>query len=215
MSDSDFGAIAELVPQTSYEIVGRIIPGLVVMLSLIMVARGPTQALMDLDEAVVHPGPALSVWDVVLMIIGAYILAFVLDGVWQIPACIRRRRRGKPYQPDLQAPSTSLKFDMLNQELPKAGAWLTKLYAETNTTQVLMIGWVVSATINIYFLLTDFSFERLWLELGLIAGTIGVAACRDSIMTTREKSLENLWLLLREPRSVRQAGRTAEKEKHR
>ncbi len=208
MTDSDFNAIAEVVPQVSYEIVGRIIPGTIVILSLVVVAMGPTQAVMYLDEAVIHPDPALSGWAVVLMIIAAYILAFVLDGVWQIPACVRRRGE-KPRQPDLQAPSTSLKFDVVNQELPKAGAWLTKLYAETNTTQVLITGWVVSAAINIYFLVTAFSVERLWLEIGLIAGTMGAVAARNSITTTREDSLENLWVLLQERTSVEQVENTA------
>jgi hypothetical protein len=208
MTDSGFSTIAEVVPQVSYEIVGRIIPGIIVILSLVVVAMGPTQAVIYLDEAVIHPDPALSVWAVVLMIIAAYILAFVLDGVWQIPSCVRRQGE-KRHQPDFQTPSTSLKFDVVNQELPKAGAWLTKLYAETNTTQVLIIGWVVNAAINIYFLVTAFSIERLWLEIGFIAGTIGAVAVRNSITTTRDDSLENLWVLLQERTSVEQAENTA------
>ncbi|MBU0510991.1 MAG: hypothetical protein KJ638_04725 [Chloroflexi bacterium] len=208
MANSDFSAIAEVVPQVSYEIVGRIIPGIVVILSLVVVAMGPTQAVMYLDEAVIHPDPALSGWAVVLMVIAAYILVFALDGVWQIPACVRRRGE-KPCQPDLQAPSTSLKFEVVNQKLPKAGAWLTKLYAETNAAQVLIIGWVVSAAINIYCLVTAFSVERLWLEVGLIAGTIGAVAVRNSITTTRKESLENLWVLLQERTFAEQAENTA------
>jgi hypothetical protein len=92
----------------------------------------------------------------------------------------------------------------VNQELPKAGAWLIKLYAETNTTQVLIIGWVVSAAINVYFLVTAFSIERLWLEIGLIASTIGAVAVRSSITTTREDSLKNLWIFLQERTSTGQ-----------
>jgi hypothetical protein len=168
MANSDFSAIAEIVPQVSYEIVGRIIPGIVVILSLVVVAMGPTQAVTYLDEAVIHPDPALSGWAVVLMVIAAYILAFVLDGVWQIPVCVNRWRE-KPSQPNLQTPSPRLKFDIVNQKYPKAGAWLTKLYAETNATQMLIVGWVLSATINTYYLVTTFSVERLWLEVGLIS----------------------------------------------
>jgi hypothetical protein len=103
MADSDFSAVAEVVPQVSYEIVGRIIPGIIVILSLVVAVMGPTQAVMYLDKTVIHPDPALSGWAAVLMIIAAYILAFVLDGVWQIPACVRRRGE-KPRQPDLKSP---------------------------------------------------------------------------------------------------------------
>jgi hypothetical protein len=209
MKNSDFSSVTEIVPQISYEIIGRIIPGVIIILSLIVVAMGPTQAVMYLDETVIHSDHASSGGAVVLIIIAAYILAFVLDGVWQIPACVRRRGK-EPYQPDLRAPSTSLKFDIVNQELPKAGAWLIKLYAETNTTQVLIIGWVVSAAINVYFLMTAFSIERLWLEIGLVASTIGAVAVRNSITATREDSLENLWIFLQERTSAGQDKNTAE-----
>jgi hypothetical protein len=197
MANSDFSAITEIVPQASYELVGRIIPGTVVIVTLAVVAMGPARALVFLDQTVIHSEPALSGWAMVLVIMAAYVLAFVLDGVWQIPACVRRRGV-RPPPPDLRAPSTSLKFDMVNQELPKAGAWLTKLYAETNTTQVLVIGWLFGAAMNAYFLAASFSADRLWLEAVLMVGIIGALAVRNSIATTREISLENLWVLLKE-----------------
>lgn len=34
MASSNWGTVTEVIPQASYEIVGRVIPGLVVMLSL-------------------------------------------------------------------------------------------------------------------------------------------------------------------------------------
>ncbi len=207
MANSDLSAIAEVVPQVSYEIVGRIIPGTVVIFSLVVAAMGPTQAAIYLDKAVIHPDPALSGWAVALMVIMAYNLAFVLDGVWQI-VCGRRRGE-KRCQPDLQAPSTSLKFEEVNQKFPKEGAWLTKLYAEGHATQALIIGWAVSATINIYYLVTTFSAERLWLEVVLIAGIIGVVAAGKSIATTRDDRLENLWVLLHKQTSAEQAENTA------
>lgn len=208
MADSDFSAIAEVVPQVSYEIVGRIIPGMIVLFSLFAAATGPTQVVTYLDEAVVHPDPALSGWAVLLAVLAAYMLSFTLDGVWQIPA-IFRRRSPKPCRSDIQAPSKSLKFDVVNQKLPKAGSWLTKLYAEANATQVLIIGWVVSAVINLYCLTTAYSFERLWLEVGLGIGIIGAAAVRISIANTREESLENLWVLSQERAFTEQAEKTA------
>ena len=205
MATSDYSAIAEIVPQVSYEIVGRIIPGIIVIFSLVVVAMGPTQVVKYLDETAIHPHPSLSGLAVVLLVFAAYILAFTLDGVWQIPAYFRRRS-AKPCQPDFQAPSNSLKFDVVNLKLPKAGSWLTKLYAETNATQVLIIGWVVSAAINVYCLVTAFSVERQWLEVGLIAGIIGAAAVRNSITTARENSLENLWAILQELNDIGDIG---------
>ncbi len=208
MADSDYSAIAEIVPQVSYEIVGCIIPGIIVIFSLVVAAMGPTQVAKHLDETVIHPDHALSGWAVALIVFAAYILSFTLDGVWQIPAYFRRRNV-KPCQPDLHAPSDSLKFAVVNLKLPKAGAWLTKLYAETNATQVLIIGWVVSAALNIRCLTTAFSVERLWLEVGLIAGIIGAAMVRNSITVTRADSMENLWVLLQEGTFAELAENTA------
>jgi hypothetical protein len=209
MADSDFSALAEVVPQASYEIVGRVIPGIVLILSLVVVIKGPDPTALYLDEAVIHSKDGPSGWAMVLLVIAAYVLAFVLDGVWQIATCVRRR---KGCQPDLDARGTSLKFDCVNQKLPKAGAWLTKLYAETNAAQVLIVGWVIGAAINIYYLVTAFSVERTWLEVGLIAGTIGAAAVRNSVAATRENSLENLWGLLQEWTFTEQTENTSGEE---
>ena len=151
MANSDYSAIAEIVPQVSYEIVGRIIPGIIVILSLVVASMGPTQFVKCLDETVIHPDHALSGWATLLFVFAAYILSFTVDGFWQIPVCFRRRS-AEPILPDFQTPSNSLKFAAVNLKLPRAGSWLTKLYAETNATQVLIIGWVFSGSINIYCL---------------------------------------------------------------
>lgn len=209
MAKSDLSAITEVVPQISYDIVGRIIPGITVIVCLLVAVMGPNQALTYLDRSIIHPNPTLSGWAVVLLVIAAYILAVILDGFWQTPACIRRQRqRCPPSKPSLEAPSTSLKFDVVNQKLPKAGAWFTKLYAETNLAQVLIIGWSISAAINFYFLITDFSSERLWFEVILIAATVGAVAVRDSISTTHEDSLDNLWLFLHSDQFTTSVGQT-------
>jgi hypothetical protein len=196
MASSNFSAVAEIVPQVSYEIIGRIIPGIVVILSFIVVAMGPVQALIYLDRTVIYPNPAMNGWAVaLLMLIAAYIIAIIMNGISQIPVSVRRHRK-KLRQSDLKEPSTSMKFDEVNQKLPKAGAWLTKLYAEENMTQVLIIGWVISAIINICYMVTPFSMERMWLEAGLIASAVGAVMVRRSVVATREDSLNNLWALL-------------------
>lgn len=208
MEKSDLGAILEIVPQISYEIVGRIIPGVVIVLCLLAAAVGPARIVRVLDQTIIHPDPAPSGWAVVLILVAAYVLAFALDGLWQIPKCLRRRREnGCP--PDPHVRLASFKFDVVNQKLPKAGAWLTKLYAETNAAQVLALGWAIGAAINAYRLVVAFSVDRLWLEVMLAAGTIGAVAARDSITATREESLDNLWLLLQEETPAGQTGTAA------
>lgn len=143
----------------------------------------------------------LSGWAGVLAIIVAYILAFVLSGIWEIPATLRRVVNREPKR-DVE----SLRFDFVNQRLPKAGAWLTKLYAETTLTQVLIIGWLASLAINLHFLVirrwdpfpTVGLVERVWLCVGLLVGIIGAAVARSCIARTRDRTRDNLWDLLQE-----------------
>jgi len=65
MSKSDFSAVTELVPQVSYDVIGRIIPGIIATLSLAIAVLGPTQAFAEIDVRVIHPDPPLSGWVVV------------------------------------------------------------------------------------------------------------------------------------------------------
>ena len=196
MANSEFSTITEIVPQISYDLIGRIVPGITVLISLIAVVMGPRETLHWMDEIILRPNPPLSGWAIVLAIIAAYVLAMLLDGLWQIPVCIRRLR-GLPCEPDLTHPSTSLKFDLINQRLPKAGSWMTKLYAETNLARVLILGWTLCAAINGWNMIRSYSLDKLWLECIFIMGIAGALGVSSSITTTREDSLKNLWEILK------------------
>ena len=204
MADSDLGAIAEVVPQISYDILGRIVPGSVVLVSLWVAAQGPDDAVAEVERTLAGASPGPGIWAALLWTALAYVLAIVLNGIWQFPGCWRRWRcasRPKPYPVDptfeIAHPSFALKFEIVNQKLPKSGAWFTKLHAEMNLARVLAMGWIIAAAINAYWLVTDFSSPRLWLEVALAIGIAGALAEGSSIKNTRSESLNSLWLLLR------------------
>jgi hypothetical protein len=194
MSKSDFNAITEVVPQISYDIIGRIIPGIIVIVSLMIAVVGPTQTFEHLDKLIIHPDPPLSGWAVVLLIIAAYILAVVLDGIGHIPAYLLCQRDKDKL--DHEASLGSLKLDAVGFKSPQVGARHTKLSAEINQAQALVVGWFISATINLYFLIAAFSLKRLWLEVILIIGIVGAFLFRKGIQRSRKFSLSNHWLLL-------------------
>jgi len=203
MASSDLGAIAEVVPQISYDILGRIVPGSVVLVSLWVAAVGPGPAIAEVRAALGSDNPGPGIWAALLWIALAYVLAIVLNGVWQIPACWRRWRSGGGLARSLvdpthkpSDPSFGYKFEVINQKLPKAGAWFTKLHAEMNLTRVIAVGWTIAAAVNTYFLLAGFDWPRLWLEVALVGGTAGALAEGSSIHHTRSDSLESLWVLL-------------------
>lgn len=212
MSKSDLSAITEIVPQISYDIIGRIIPGTTVIASLIIAITGPTQALTFLDKSIIHPDPALSGWAVALFVIEVYVLAVVMNGIWQIPGHFRRLRQ-EPYTLNLKDPSEEFKYDAVNQKSPKAGAWFTKINAERNQAEVLIAGWLITAAINLYFLIAAFSLERIWFEVILLALIAGACKFHNSIRTTYEIRLDNLWLLLEcDKLSIFSEGATTVKE---
>lgn len=204
MADSNLGAIAEVVPQISYDILGRIVPGSVVLVSLWVAAMGPDRALHDLNSTLAGDDPGPGFWAVLLWIALAYVLAIVLNGIWQLPACWQRWRcRARPplylldpaYVPT--DPSFAYKFEVVNQKLPTAGAWFTKLHAEMNLARVVAMGWTVAAAINAYLLLGAWNWPRIWLEVALLAGIAGALAEGSSVKHTRSESLHSLWFLLR------------------
>jgi hypothetical protein len=195
MSSTDYSAVTEVIPQISFDIIGRIIPGITVIVILIIAFAGPNQALILLDNAIIHPETTLRGWAIVLFLILAYVLAIILEGIWQIPECISHLRK-EPYEPNLEHPERSLKIDIVNQKLPKAGAWFTKVDAEMYLTKVLITGWFIGLVINLYMLVTEFSLERLWVEVALIVVIIGAVSAWCSISRTSEKRLMNLLVLL-------------------
>jgi hypothetical protein len=195
MSRADFSAITELVPQISYDIIGRIIPGIIVIFSLIIATLGPTSALVHIDAWVIHPDPPLSGWAVVLFIVAGYTMAVILAGIRHFPGLFRRPRDER-YEPNLENPSESLKYDAIRVKSPKAGAQHTKLSAEINQAGVLVVGWAISAAINLYPLIIGFSPDRFWLEIALVISIAGAYSFRKRICQSQRISLINHWLIL-------------------
>jgi len=195
MSKSDFSAVADLVPQVSYDIIGRIIPGIIATFSLAIAVLGPTQALAKIDAFVIHPNPPLSGWAVILFIVVAYTLSIVLDGIWHIPNLFRHPRH-KGYRPDPGNPSIPLQYDMVRIKSPEAGARLVKLGAERHQATVLVTGWLISATINLYFSIAAFSPERLWLEIALVVGIVDALSTRKHVHESQMFGLIDHWFIL-------------------
>jgi MFS family permease len=202
MSRPDLSTLAEVVPQIGYDIIGRIIPGVIVIFGLIIAILGPTQALAVIDAWVIHPDPPLSGWAVVLVIIAGYALAVILAGIWYILKPLFRSGKkknqdaDKEYRPDPENPPFSLQYNAIREKSPKAGARIVKLSAETTLGRVLAVGWSFCAIINVYFLIAGFSLARLWLEVAFIVGIVAASSFRNHIADLQTKSVKDHWLIL-------------------
>lgn len=192
MAKSEISAITEVVPQISYDIIGRIIPGVTVIVSLIVAFAGPTAAFAMLDKWVFRADPPMSGWAALLLVGTAYVLGVVLDGMWDLPSIVPRLRERR----DREAYRGSLQLDAVALRSQPVGARHTKLRAEISQAQALIAGWSVCAVINLGFLVTHRSVGRLCVEALLALGVLGAALFRRVIDRSLRSSLINHWLLL-------------------
>jgi hypothetical protein len=102
----------------------------------------------------------------------------------------------KKYQPDLKDPPFALQYDAIREKSPKAGARIVKLSAEMRLGRLLAVGWSICVVINMYFLISNFSLDRLWLEIALIVGIMAASSFRNQIAELQRKSVQDHWLIL-------------------
>ena len=202
MSQPDLSALTEVVPQISYDIIGRIIPGVIVIFSLVITILGPTPALAQIDAWVIHPDPPLSGWAVILFVVAGYVMAVILAGIWESTKPLFRlgkkkgKDAGREYQPDPDAPPFALKYDAIREKSPRAGARIVKLSAEMSLARLLTLGWSICAAINAYLLIRHFVLDRLWLEVAFVVGIVAAISFRNQIADLQKISIEDHWLIL-------------------
>ena len=89
-----------------------------------------------------------------------------------------------------------MQYDALREKSPKAGARIVKLSAEMRLGRLLAVGWSICMVINMYFLISNFSLDRLWLEIALIVGIVAASSFRNQIAEMQRKSVKDHWLIL-------------------
>jgi len=191
MSQPDFSAITEAVPQIGYDFIARIIPGTLLIFSLITAALGPIQAFTTIDAWVIHPDTPPSGWGVILFIVAGYVLALLLTGICDFPNRLPRLHKKKEEKELFRR-----KYDIVRHKLPRAGARIVKQSAEMRLGGLLAVGWSICSIINACFLISDFSPDRLWLEVALIGGIVAASFFRNHIAELRKARVDNHWLIL-------------------
>jgi hypothetical protein len=196
--------IAESVPQLAYDVVGRLVPGTTVLLTLGVVYTGPRQLPAVFQALLQDPNLAKSVWLIFLLLLGAYVTSIVLHGLWHVGrSAVQRlrhaiRRLGKkPEQvQDNPYPSQGLMLDAIRLKSPESGARLIKLRAEHRLARSLILGWGLAAVWDLVLLIQRFSVERLWLLIALIAGVVAAWASKRYIAEIYALSLGHHWRIL-------------------
>jgi hypothetical protein len=189
-------SITEAVPQISYDVIGRLVPGTTVILSLAIVYVGPTRAFTQLNALLTNPNSAISVWALLLLLLIAYTVSIVLFGIWNLARTLLRRMRSPKKERDPKQPSPALMYDAIRVKSPEAGARLVKLSAERHLAQVLITGWSIAGALNLYLLIRASSMERVLLEIAFAVGIIGAYSFMRRIEKAYNTNLKNHWLIL-------------------
>jgi len=217
--------IGSVIPQIFYDLIARITPGLVVIMTGLFVWRG--------DQATAQDVASISNWfakdstpvTLILfaLLFAAYILAFMLDGIWwllpkKFSSKLSLEGESKHVKEILsdfeildsnfdatnyQFPSIALRYDAVRLRDANAGARLAKLRAELHMCRVLILGLSILGVLNLgKFYWSGFNCITSISEFVII---VGVAAFIQTHGRLRERFIWgscNHWLLLVQPGSL-------------
>lgn len=186
----------QLIPQTLYDIIGRILPAAVVLLLVFLVARLPT--IQELPGIVAELNQGTTPITVTLAIIAVYTLGVVLGQTYAFTLGKLLARRDKtienrcrqecfsehelalaalgqtPQQIDVtRLPRTFVMHDHLRLISPSETSRLLKVRAEKRMAEVIALGAILSIGANTILLVTNYSTYRLVLEIALLLTAVG------------------------------------------
>lgn len=193
----DVSAIGAVVPQLFYDIISRLVPGTVLILSFCVIYPEPAYMLSTIEPSGWN---SVGCWMLFLMV--AYVAAILLFGLWYgvtaiFPGIGEREDEGVDVGKDKPIPR-SVMHDTIRIKEPIAGARLVKLRAEHHLSQVLIIGWIVLAAANICFCFLEgyFSRERVIIECILILNIVGTCLFMRYIAMRYIINLKAHWYIL-------------------
>jgi hypothetical protein len=195
-----------LIPEIFYDTVGRIVPGLFIIIVSIFLFLGPSEAveylLLQLADA--------SIWTFLFLALFSYVIAIIMKQPWEVAILIRgwqeeRKANAKKSETGIgegvsteetseSSSDTSgfLQDDLILQYLrlkhPSEAYRLLKLQAEKNFCEVLITGLSILCLFSILTMLV--SNKRLIEDVYLL---VGMVICLLSCVTWR-KSLEEVYI---------------------
>lgn len=195
---SDISSLREVVPQLFYDIIGRLVPGMVVILSFVIVYVWPTYTCNSIGPLLSGQILSFGFWTFLFLAMVSYVVSILLFGLWNV---IETFLRNSPTavnngEDDPKQPSRSFMYDAIRLKSPDAGARLVKLRAEIHLSQVLLAGWIILAVVNLYLIIRDMSAERAFLEGVLILSILGAYSFMRYIESRFITNLENHWRIL-------------------
>jgi len=204
--------LIDLVPQISYDIIARIIPGVTILFAWYISLKGPTIAIHQITSMTSGTTSfSFALFIIILML--AYTVSIILFGLIHMARNIYKyifhRKKNKWKESSLDPieyiengnktdkPSEALMFDTIREESKEAGSRLVKLRAEGHSAQILIAGIIIALITNVYFLFIDFKSDRLILSIIYVLLIFGAIYFGKYIKARYKVNLRNHWKILK------------------
>lgn len=154
-----------VIPEVFFDIIGRIVPGTLLILAAVAVSLGPNTAIAKIADM----PRSLGVAALLILAILAYFTAIVTKQIWDwVYGLLLVIRRGKRSAEQTLVDDVLVTIYEARSELPAEGYRLLKIQAEKNLCEVMIIGLILLLPVNVW----------LWLEPGLASdsGRLPLAA---------------------------------------
>lgn len=161
----EYSTFSDSIPQLSFDIIARICPGLIILMSWLLVYLGPLNGIYIFIELIKNYN-FLSFGFIILIIILSYMLSIFIFGMKQF--ITTKNTPIDNLSAKIDSSNNAIKFDILRVKFPIVGARLNKLRAETQGAQVLFYGLLIASIVNIYFLIINIGIERIIFEILLL-----------------------------------------------
>ena len=188
-----------VVPQVFYDLIARVVPGAVVAIMWYLTILGPKKAINTLIT-ILSKQNLISLWSFALLIMLAYVLGFILNGLWDLTFRKIKRKTSEERKsrhlrsniaqydrirkcfgrPGLEfghedLPSIHTMHDHLRLRSDSEAYRLVKLRAERTLCEALFTGIFLLPIVNILFWYNDgnlLMLDRIALELVVIVAIL-------------------------------------------
>lgn len=169
--------VVSCIPQVYFDIIGRVIPGTLIMGSIWIAVRGPEEFWKSLKICLVKATISSATVAIFLVLLTSYTVAILLWCVWScviVKICYKRKKsrimrmfRKKMYWDN---EGFRMKYETLKYYNIAAGNRITKLKAQIHMTETLFVGLPLSCLFGIITYISEVvtyfcSFTKVKLEI--------------------------------------------------
>jgi hypothetical protein len=177
------------IPQLFYDIIARIVPGVVIIGVLAVAAAGPEKSVGVIDEWLHKPGELYP--SILLLIVSLFAVSYTLAIVFLGLCHVISKKLPKRFKPNSSHNDFPMRYDFIKSRDPDAGSRITKLTAERHMAEILTLGLCVSIFINVVNLLMSSSLSRWMLLMFLFIAVVGSLGALYYFINRQDCAIEN------------------------